>query len=210
LLLNGSWLIDNNSSPHSDSREQRYRASLEADILNNSAAIIRWQRAELEVQNAYCGNPYVAQKPISTAPSKELQWLSDLVPYKPPQPQTNSGHQLRLPGIPETPGNLNDQVQVQIIKTVDKLLTKWTNLYVPSEDRGREDKRQPPQKPESRPTSKARHQAAAKGGHQNWVGLDPKDDATVSTASRAIDFEEAVQGQQGGNVDGQFIGAKIF
>lgn len=202
-----SWLIDNNSSPHSNSREQRYRASLEADILNNSAAIIRWQRAELEVQNARCGNPYVAQKPITTAPSKELQWLSDLVPYKPPQPQTDSSHQLRLPGIPETQGSLNDQVQVQIIKTVDKLLTKWTNLYVLSEDRGREGKRQPPQKPESRPTSKTRHRAGARGSHRN---LDPKDDATVSTASRIIDSEEAVQEQRGGNVGGQFIGAKIL
>jgi hypothetical protein len=125
----GYWLIDGSKSPTSRSKEQRYRANLETDILNNSAAIIRWHRVEIEVKSAHSAHPYALQKQSPATPSRELEWLSNLVPYKPPRPQIIPSGFLPLPPIPETSDHLDEQAQAQITKAVDVLLAKWTTLY---------------------------------------------------------------------------------
>ena len=98
------------------------------DILNNSAAIIRWHRVEIEVKSARSAHPYAMQKQSPATPSRELEWLSNLVPYKPPQPQIVTSGFLPLSPILETPDHLDEQAQVRITKAVDVLLAKWTTL----------------------------------------------------------------------------------
>jgi hypothetical protein len=123
-------LIGSSKLPSSSTKEQRYRENLETDILNNSAALIRWQRVEIEVRSSHYGNPYSPHRPASTSPSKELEWLSNLVPYKLTLPHTRIAASpfLPLPPIPETPDHLDKHTQVQIHKTVDVLLDEWTTL----------------------------------------------------------------------------------
>jgi hypothetical protein len=125
----GCWLTDDSKSPTSRGKEQRYRANLETDILNNSAAIIRWHRVEIEVKGARSAHPYAMQKQSPATPSRELEWLSNLVPYKPPRPQIVTSGFLSLPPIQETSDHLDEQTQVRITKAVDVLLAKWTTLY---------------------------------------------------------------------------------
>jgi hypothetical protein len=121
-------------------KEQRYRANLETDILNNSAAIIRWHRVEIEVKSTRSARTYTTQKQSPATPSKELEWLSNLVPYKPPQPQNVASGFLPLPPIPETPCHLDEKAQMRIIiRAVYALLAKWTTLYS-FEGRSRPDK----------------------------------------------------------------------
>ena len=98
------------------------------DILNNSAAIIRWHRVEIEVKSARITHPYAMQKQSPATPSRELEWLSNLVPYKPPQPQIVTSGFLPLSPILETSDHLDEQAQVRITKAVDVLLAKWTTL----------------------------------------------------------------------------------
>jgi hypothetical protein len=69
------------------------------------------------------------QKQSPATPSRELEWLSNLVPYKPSQPQIVPSGFLPLPPIPETSDHLDEQAQVRITKAVDVLLAKWTTLY---------------------------------------------------------------------------------
>ena len=125
----GCWLTDDSKSPTSRGKEQRYRANLETDILNNSAAIIRWHRVEIEVKGARSAHPYAMQKQSPGTPSRELEWLSNLVPYKPPRPHIVASGFLSLPPIQETSDHLDEQTQVRITKAVDVLLAKWTTLY---------------------------------------------------------------------------------
>jgi hypothetical protein len=69
------------------------------------------------------------RKQSPATPSRELEWLSNLVPYKPPQPQIVPSGFLPLPPILETSDHLDEQAQVRITKTVDVLLAQWTTLY---------------------------------------------------------------------------------
>jgi len=69
------------------------------------------------------------QKQSPATPSRELEWLSNLVPYKPPRPQIVTSGFLSLPPIQETSDHLDEQTQVRITKAVDVLLAKWTTLY---------------------------------------------------------------------------------
>jgi Fungal N-terminal domain of STAND proteins len=147
-------LSGDSKSPNTSSKERRYRANLQTDILNNSAAIIRWQRVEIEVQSARGDDPYSVQHYATATPSKELQWLSSLVPYK---PQNASSNFPSLPPIPETPDSLNEQAQVQITKTIDMLLAKWTTLYAFEKPKG-------PEAGGHASKSKPRHQAVAEPG----------------------------------------------
>jgi hypothetical protein len=157
-----SLLIDGSKSSTSSKKERRYRENLETDILNNSAAISRWQRVEIELKSGHHGYPYSSQRAAPATPSKELEWLSSLVPYKPSQPHVHTAvsHFLPLPPIPETPDHLDKQAKVQIIRTVNMLLTKWTTLDTSQTQRPKKSRHDSPQS-NLRRTTKPSRQAIA-------------------------------------------------
>lgn len=100
------------------------------------------------------------QKRSPATPSRELEWLSNLVPYKPPQPQIVTSGFLPLPPIQETSDHLDEQAQVRITKAVDVLLAKWTTLYS-FESRSRPDtSRNASQTSDDRRKPKVRSQTA--------------------------------------------------
>jgi hypothetical protein len=213
--LSESQLIGDRKSLNSSSKEQRYRASLETDIVNNSAAIIRWQRVEVEAKSCYGANPYFPQNGGSATPSKELQWLSNLVPFKPLQLQT-SPTILSLPPVPGAKDDLNQQAEsqkAQVVKTVDVLLARWTTLDALE---GRPKK--PGQMkndslashtgqgvmPRQREMKPRRKSMAEDVGKRCADSEDPSDETTTKplTDSEFIDFMDCTNMLPSGNING--------
>jgi hypothetical protein len=208
LISQTPWLISGSNSPSSSRKERRYRENLETDILNNSAAIIRWQRIESEVSSGHHGHPYSTQRQASTTPSKELQWLSNLVPYKPPQPQIAASNFSALPPIPETPDSLNEEAQMQIIKTVDVLLAKWTTLYAFERPRRPKDDGHASPKSDSRPKSTPAPQVVGQSVDRVHAGSNeaPSDVPQQYSADLAADIpEDSVYPADSGNINCQSV-----
>jgi hypothetical protein len=222
--LSESQLIGDRKSLNSSSKEQRYRASLETDIVNNSAAITRWRRVEVEARSCYGANPYSLQNGGSTTPSKELQWLSSLVPFKPLQLQTAPPTILSLPPVPGAKDDLNQQAEsqkAQVVKTVDVLLARWTTLDALD---GRPKK--PGQvkndslashtgqgaMPRQREMKPRRKSMAEDVGKRCADSEDPSDETTTKplTDSESIDFKDCTDMLPSGDINGSSLSSRGF
>lgn len=109
---------------------------VEKSIVRNSTAMVRWQRAEAEARQPY--NPYGQAYPAIAytppKPSKEIQWMSHLVPYTNDSKSEPRNQALQLEDVQLSPSVPRSISNIEVLKTVNVLLAKWTNLDVSVED----------------------------------------------------------------------------
>ena len=98
--------------------------------------MVRWQRAEAEARQPYnlYGPAYPAMIYTPTKPSKEIQWMSHLVPYTNDSKSEPRNQALQLEDVQLNPSIPRSISNVEVLKTVNVLLAKWTNLDVSAED----------------------------------------------------------------------------
>ncbi|KAF7507383.1 hypothetical protein GJ744_010700 [Endocarpon pusillum] len=120
----------------SDRKDKKYLLDVEKSIVRNSSAIVRWQRAEAEASQSY--NPYGQAYPAiaytPTTPSKEIQWMSHLVPYTNDSKSGPQNQALQLGAVQLSPSIPRSISNIEVLKTVNVLLAKWTTLDVSAED----------------------------------------------------------------------------
>lgn len=105
--------------------------------MKNKTAIVRWKRAEAESDYLYNRNalPSLQTPHNSTQSSKEIRWISHLVPFASSSHAELWRQPLRLENAQQPPDVPKSEARTEFSKTVNLLLAKWTTLNPPNEGR---------------------------------------------------------------------------